>query len=129
MKKIMALMVVTALIVSAGMAPAAEQKKPAEPPPNVQTSQPPPMPGPGMPGMQRPMGQMPPGMMMGPMPIMRTTVRQMVASDDGGVIVSTGDKLIKYDKNLNIVKEVTIPQEPPMMGGMQPPEQPKEQKK
>jgi hypothetical protein len=63
----------------------------------------------------------------------------MVASGDGGVIVTTGEKLIKYDKDLNVVKEVTIPQEPAMMGGMQmqpagmggmqPPEQPKEQKK
>lgn len=38
--------------------------------------------------------------MMGP--------KAMVASNDGGVIVLIGDKLQKYDKDLNLVKEVTI---------------------
>jgi hypothetical protein len=32
----------------------------------------------------------------------------MVASSDGGVIVLTGGKLAKYDKDLNLVKEVEI---------------------
>lgn len=32
----------------------------------------------------------------------------MVASNDGGVIVLTGNKLYKYDKNLNLVKEAEI---------------------
>ena len=32
----------------------------------------------------------------------------MVASNDGGVIVMMGNKLYKYDKNLNLVKEADI---------------------
>ena len=32
----------------------------------------------------------------------------MVATSDGGVIVLTGNKLTKYDKDLNVVKEVEI---------------------
>lgn len=45
----------------------------------------------------------------------------MVASNDGGVIVLTGNKLYKYDKNLNLVKEAEIKTEMEgggMMGGM-----------
>lgn len=45
----------------------------------------------------------------------------MVASNDGGVIVLTGNKLYKYDKNLNLVKETEIKTEMEgggMMGGM-----------
>lgn len=43
------------------------------------------------------------GMMMGGM--MQKT---MAATDDGGVIVAFGDKLIKYDSDLNKVKEVPL---------------------
>ena len=32
----------------------------------------------------------------------------MVATDEGGVIVLAGNKLIKYDADLNIVKEVEV---------------------
>ncbi|MBI3618268.1 MAG: hypothetical protein HY210_08675 [Candidatus Omnitrophica bacterium] len=44
----------------------------------------------------------------------------MAASNDGGVIVLTGNKLYKYDKNLNLVKEAEIKMEGDggMMGGM-----------
>ncbi len=44
----------------------------------------------------------------------------MVASNDGGVIVLTGNKLYKYDKNLNLVKEAEIKMDMGggMMGGM-----------
>ncbi|OGX16053.1 MAG: hypothetical protein A2166_05430 [Omnitrophica WOR_2 bacterium RBG_13_41_10] len=34
--------------------------------------------------------------------------KQMVVTSDGGVIVLAGNKLYKYDKNLNLVKEVEI---------------------
>ena len=34
--------------------------------------------------------------------------KQMVATRDGGVIVMFGNKLMKYDKNLNLKKEVKI---------------------
>ena len=33
----------------------------------------------------------------------------MVASDEGGVIVLVGNKLVKYDADLNLLKEVTVP--------------------
>ncbi len=32
----------------------------------------------------------------------------MVATSDGGVVILTGKKLVKYDKDLNLVKEVEI---------------------
>jgi hypothetical protein len=34
--------------------------------------------------------------------------RSMVASNDGGVIVMMGNKLMKYDKDLNLLKEAEI---------------------
>ena len=34
--------------------------------------------------------------------------KSMIASADGGVIVLAGNKLTKYDKDLNVVKEVEI---------------------
>jgi len=34
--------------------------------------------------------------------------KQMIATSDGGVIVLSGNKLYKYDKNLNLVKEAEI---------------------
>ena len=34
--------------------------------------------------------------------------KQLVATSDGGVIVLAGNKLYKYDKNLNLVKEAEI---------------------
>lgn len=39
------------------------------------------------------------GMMMG---------KSVTATSDGGVIVSVGNKLMKYDKNLKLVKEAEI---------------------
>lgn len=34
--------------------------------------------------------------------------REMVVTEDGGVIVMVGNKLMKYDKDLNLVKEAEI---------------------
>jgi len=34
--------------------------------------------------------------------------KQMVATNDGGVIVMIGNKLLKYDKDLNLVKGVEL---------------------
>ena len=34
--------------------------------------------------------------------------KQMVGTPDGGVIILSGNKLLKYDKDLNLVKEVEI---------------------
>jgi len=34
--------------------------------------------------------------------------KEMIATEDGGVVVLVGNKLIKYDKNLNVVKEAEI---------------------
>ena len=41
---------------------------------------------------------------------------QMVATDEGGVIVLAGNKLMKYDADLNLVKDVEISMPMPMMG-------------
>ena len=51
----------------------------------------------GMHGGGAKMGMM--GMMM---------KKEMISSSDGGVIVLSGNKLLKYDKNLELVKEVEI---------------------
>ncbi len=57
----------------------------------------------GQMGQQQQMGQgMKGGMMHGMMS------GQMVATNDGGVIVMMGNKLYKYDKDLNLKKEVEI---------------------
>jgi len=45
------------------------------------------------------------GMVMQMMGVMQ---KQMVATNDGGVIVLAGNKLLKYDKDLNLVKEVEL---------------------
>jgi len=34
--------------------------------------------------------------------------KEMISSSDGGVIILSGNKLLKYDKNLELVKEVEI---------------------
>ena len=47
--------------------------------------------------------------MMGMCPMMNSMMgRSVVATNDGGVVVVTGNKLIKYDKDLNVVKEVEL---------------------
>jgi hypothetical protein len=52
---------------------------------------------------------------------------------DGSILVQSGQKLIKYDQNLNLVKEVTVPVDTAsikhfqMMCPRTPPEQPKKQ--
>jgi hypothetical protein len=42
------------------------------------------------------------------MQMMGAMQKQMVATNDGGVIVLVGNKLLKYDKDLNLVKEVEL---------------------
>jgi len=95
MKKISTLIILSALIVSANVAMA--QDKPE-----------------GMMGGHEMMGK---GMMdkkgmMGKMMKMcqmhQTSQASIVSSSDGGVIVLSGNKLYKYDKNLNLVKEVEL---------------------
>lgn len=58
------------------------------------------------------------GGMMKMMHMMHGMMRSpsMVASNDGGVIVLAGNKLYKYDKSLNLVKEAEIKMD--MDGGM-----------
>ena len=34
--------------------------------------------------------------------------KQMVATSDGGVVVLAGNKLLKYDKDLNLIKEAEV---------------------
>lgn len=42
------------------------------------------------------------------MQMMGSMQKQMVATNDGGVIVMAGNKLLKYDKDLNLIKEVEL---------------------
>jgi hypothetical protein len=66
----------------------------------------------GMPSMdapeEKPAG-MPPMPGKGRMDCMKMGKAQMVAADDGGVIILSGNKLLKYDAELNLVKEVEVP--------------------
>ncbi len=62
-------------------------------------------------------GEMMDGKMMGMCPMMKSMMeRSVVATSDGGVIVVAGNKLTKYDKDLNVVKEVELKMD---MEGMQ----------
>ena len=117
MKKI-ALVVMVGLLV-AGFAFCQAAEKPVPPrPQDTQLQGAPPQPPGGK------------GMMMGPgmMPQMNNVPQAaMVASGDGGVIVLFGDRLLKFDKNLNLVKEVRLhPGKDKKMPGMGPgkPQQP-----
>ncbi len=56
------------------------------------------------------------GKMMGMMGMSAMMQRQVVATSDGGIIVVAGNKLTKYDKDLNVVKEVELKMD---MEGMQ----------
>lgn len=71
--------------------------------------------GSGMP-MEKPLGMPMPG--MGKMGCVMGKA-QMVATDEGGVIVLAGNKLMKYDADLNLVKEVEIKMPMSPMGGKQ----------
>ena len=49
------------------------------------------------------------GKMMGMCPMMKSMMeRSVVATNDGGVVVVMGNKLTKYDKDLNVTKEVEM---------------------
>ncbi len=55
--------------------------------------------------------------MRGMSPMMKSMMeRTVVATNDGGIIVVMGNKITKYDKNLNVVKEVEMKMD---MEGMQ----------
>jgi len=69
---------------------------------------------PGM-SMDKPMGMPMAGMEKMCPPMMGNA--QMVATDEGGVIVLAGNKLSKYDADLNLVKEVEIKMPMPPMSG------------
>ena len=56
-----------------------------------------------------PMGKGMMGGMMQGMPMGNMMGRIMIATSDGGVIVMMLNKLYKYDKDLNLVKEAEIP--------------------
>lgn len=42
------------------------------------------------------------------MHMMHMMHRKIIATEDGGVIVMVGNKLLKYDKDLNLIKKVEI---------------------
>ena len=71
---------------------------------------------PGM-SMDKPGMPMMPGMGKMCPPMMEKT--QMVATDEGGVFVLAGNKLMKYDADLNLVKEAEVKMPMPPMGGKQ----------
>ena len=57
------------------------------------------------------------GKMMGMCPMMKSMMdRSVIATTDGGIVVVSGNKLTKYDKDLNVVKEVELKMD---MEGMQ----------
>ncbi len=57
------------------------------------------------------------GKMMGMCPMMQSMMQKsVVATSDGGIIIVTWNKLTKYDKDLNVVKEVEVKMD---MEGMQ----------
>ena len=49
------------------------------------------------------------GCRMGDMPMHCMMSKQMIATSDGGIVVTIGNKLYKYDSNLNLQKEAEIP--------------------
>lgn len=106
MKKVLALLLSTIIFLMPSLTPAQEMNNTTE---GNQTGM---MGGDGkMGGRGWRMAKM--GGMMG--------ARTMVASEDGGVIILAGNKLMKYDKDLNLVKEVEIKIEGcPMMDKDQP---------
>jgi hypothetical protein len=40
--------------------------------------------------------------------MMRRMQRSVVATSDGGVVIVAGNKITKYDRNLNVIKEVQL---------------------
>lgn len=96
MKKLTYLILAVAVILAARFVFAEEMKGP--------------MKGDGMGGKEMMMGKGMMGEGMMGMHRMHGMMRSpsMVASNDGGVIVLTGNKLYKYDKNFTLVKEVEI---------------------
>ncbi len=73
---------------------------------------------------EKPVGERMPmkhGMKDGMCPLCSMTMgsmmkREVVASGDGGVIILSGNKLSKYDKDLNLVKEIELPNPMDTMG-------------
>jgi hypothetical protein len=49
------------------------------------------------------------GCRMGDMPMHCMMGKQIVATSDGGIVITIGNKLYKYDGSLNLQKEVEIP--------------------
>ena len=45
---------------------------------------------------------------------MITSNRNVVPTPDGGVVIVSGEKIVKYDRNLNIVKEVDLKKDLPV---------------
>jgi hypothetical protein len=49
------------------------------------------------------------GPLMEDMPMHCMMQKQMVATSDGGIVLTIGNKLYKYDSSLNLQKEVEVP--------------------
>ncbi|MDD5218678.1 MAG: hypothetical protein PHN49_04285 [Candidatus Omnitrophica bacterium] len=103
MKRFISVMVIVGMVLIPAAAIAQESGAVQEP--SMEKGMPPMM-GQGGPGMKH-MGQGGTGMMM---------PKTMVASRDGGVFVIAGNQLMKYDKNLNLVKKAEIKMDMAGMG-------------
>jgi len=60
------------------------------------------------------------GMMGGKGKMMGMQNDSMVATSDGGIVLKHGPRLIKYDKDLNLVKEVELPRPKKLAAAAQP---------
>jgi hypothetical protein len=111
MKKIISAVAVLSLLISAPVF-AEETKKEEMPLPGLSA----PEAGGGM-SMESSMGMPMSGMEKKCSPMMGKA--QMVATDEGGVIVLAGNRLMKYDADLNLVKEADVKMPVGPMGGKQ----------
>jgi len=49
------------------------------------------------------------GKMMGNCPMMKSMMeRTIIATSDGGIVIAMGNKITKYDKDLNLIKDVEL---------------------
>ena len=89
--------------------------------------------GPGAPKVVRSFRPGTPAGYSRPMMMSQMQGKSMVASSDGGVFVMMGQKILKYDKDLNLVKETEVKISSPSIpqnsnGSLPPPAKPQGQR-
>ena len=105
MKKTIGIILVLALAITLSVFAAEREQAKTEEKGMIQRGM---MQGKGMMGGMGMMGGKPGRCMCGMMMKSMAMGKSMVATDDGGVVVMVGNKLYKYDKNLELKKEVEI---------------------